>query len=135
MYKCRAMLQGNQVAEQIATCACFSGDCKLSALEGCIEMLDIVVASPGLVVEQSDAPQAYTQTQPKGGKTWIELPVDPWFPAWKRVRRPMARLRLALRGHPLPGVYWKKHGCKSFWSSDLRRCRFRHRVSPTRSFV
>ncbi len=79
------------------------------------KLLDAVSVLPGNAGEQSDAPQAYTQSKIDAGtneyntETWVELPKHMWRPEWHGMRRPVCPLHLSLYGHPLSGVFWERH--------------------------
>ena len=50
--------------------------------------------------------------------TWVELPREWWPEEWgKKYRRPVVKLRLALYGHPLSGVFWERHCQKALFSA------------------
>ncbi len=108
-YKGRVVFQGNQVADHTATMAVFQDIGSSACLLTAFKIVALVAAAPGNKGEQSDAPQAYTQAELQGIETWIELPREQWPEAWEKFRRPVCRLRLALYGHPMSGVYWELH--------------------------
>ena len=136
-YKGRVVFQGNQVSDHTATMAVFQDIGSSACLLTASKIVDTVAAAPGNYGEQSDAPQAYTQAELQGIETWIELPRDQWPETWKKFRRPVCMLRLALYGHPMSGVYWELH-CNQrlkkkgfgaipgweqcFWHADLNCC-------------
>ena len=98
--KCPTTRPPTAVFQDIGSSACLLTASKI---------VDTVAAAPGNYGEQSDAPQAYTQAELQGIETWIELPRDQWPETWKKFRRPVCMLRLALYGHPMSGVYWELH--------------------------
>ena len=61
--------------------------------------------------QDSDALAVYTQVRLQGDDTWVELPpaARPKERSWERFHRLVARLTLALYGHPLAGLYWENH--------------------------
>ena len=92
-----------------------SSACLLTASK----MADVIAGAPGNDGEQSDAPQAYTQSEIEGVDTRVELPPDQWPPSWffpasggrpprPKYRRPVCPLRLALYGHPKSGACWER---------------------------
>ena len=71
---------------------------------------------PGNDGGQSDAPQAYTQALFNFGSgeqaidTWVSLPKEEWPKEWHgKYHNPVVKLRLALYGHPLAGLFWERH--------------------------
>ena len=109
-YKGRVVFQGNRVQDQNANYAVFDELASSASLMSAGKMLDIIGCQDGFTVEQSDAQQAYTQSELGGVETWIMLPRDQWRPGWSgKFRVPVVRLRLALYGHPLSGAYWERH--------------------------
>ena len=108
-YKGRVVFQGNNVTDHTATMAVFQDIGSSACLLTASKVVDVVAAAPGNAGAQSDAPQAYTQAELHGTETWIELPKEQWPESWKKFRRPVCRLRLALYGHPLSGVYCELH--------------------------
>ena len=95
-------------------------------------LFDLIGTMPGNIVEQSDAPQAYTQSLLGGEPTWIFLPRSQWPPEWKGYKNPVCRLRLALCGHPLSGLYWERHSrdCVSRFSENRRMGTVGHPPRP-----
>ena len=79
------------------------------------KLLDAVAMLPGNTGGQSDAPQAFTQALLYGDRlddaveTWIIIPEEQRPASWSKFRSPVVRLRLALYGHPLSGLFWEKH--------------------------
>ena len=114
-YKGRVVFQGNNVTDQTATMAAFSDIGGSACLLSASKMADVIAVVPGNSGQQADAPQAYTQAELLGKDTWIELPRDRWPASWftstgkPKYRRPVCRLRLALYGHPLSGVFWERY--------------------------
>ena len=81
------------------------------------KMVDYFGSLAGHEVEMSDAPGAFTQSEPQGGETWITLPREQWPQSWdKRYRLPVVKLRLALYGHPLAGCCWEQT-----WTHEVRK--------------
>ena len=75
--------------------------------------------SKAMFDEQSDAKQAYIQSDLGGTPSYVRLPRERQPAAWKNMRDPVCRLRKALYGHPDAGGYWEKH-CEK----HLRKCGF-----------
>ena len=88
------------------------------------KFLDAVSLLPGCSGQQSDAVSAYTQTLLYGDgrttpvDTWVSIPKDRWpkkedkpelRAKFESCKRPVVRLRLALYGHPLSGLFWERH--------------------------
>ena len=73
--------------------------------------LDHVGHMLGHSVQDADATGAYTQSPMTGVTTYVIIPRDRWPESWKKFKQPVARLRLALEGHPKAGKYWGDH-CK-----------------------
>ena len=57
----------------------------------------------------------------KGDDTWVSLPKDQWpkGKGWGKYYNPCVKLKLALYGHPLAGLYWGNH-C----NNALTKCGF-----------
>ena len=72
-------------------------------------MLDAISCLPNCDGQQADALQAYTQAELGGCETWIFLPKSQQPASWSKFRSPVCRLKLALYGHPLAGVFWERH--------------------------
>ena len=62
-----------------------------------------------------------TQATFEGSDTWVQLPRDQWpkGAGWEEYYNPCVKLKLALYGHPLAGLYWENH-CKN----ALAKCGF-----------
>ena len=114
-YKGRIVFQGNNVKDELGYAAVFTDQGSSASFLAASKLLDVVSMLPGCDGGQSDAPQAYTQALLYNGEddeveTWIFLPRDQWPRKWATTyKRPVVRLRLALYGHPLSGLFWEKH--------------------------
>lgn len=113
--KGRVVFQGNQVRDQFGEVAFFQELGASPAPMNASKVTDIHGFFYDYVVQQADAPQAYTQTELKGHPTWVRLPKEMWPKnddgtyKWDNIRDPVVPLRLALYGHPDAGGYWEKH--------------------------
>ena len=106
-YKGRVVFQGNNVKDQDNNWAVFQEMASSASLLSASKMTDFVGNLPGNCCEQSDAPQAYTQSELGGDETWIIIPPERRPAGWKKFRQPVCRLRLALYGHALSGCFWE----------------------------
>ena len=70
---------------------------------------DCFGCAPGHTVQMADGEQAYIQAELGGNACWICLPPEARPSSWGKYRRPVARLRKALYGHPDSGTMWEKH--------------------------
>lgn len=70
------------MTDQIATYAVCQELGSTAPLMSASRVLGAVAIRLGFYGEQSYAPQAYKQTELKGGDAWIELPSDHWPPGW-----------------------------------------------------
>ena len=72
----------------------------------------MVARAPDCTGQQSDAVSGYTQAMLYGDNRttpvdfWVSIPPEQAPASWKEYRSPVRRLRLALYGHPLSGVFW-----------------------------
>ena len=82
-YKGRVVFQGNNVKDENSNQALFHEMGSSASLLAASKLLDLIDTMPGNVVEQSDAPQAYTQSLLGGEPTWIFLPRPQWPEEWK----------------------------------------------------
>ena len=83
--------------------------------------LDALGQLPGNHGQDSDAVSAYTQATLQGDDTWVSLPKEQWPKGcgWEKYYQPCVKLKLALYGHPLAGLYWENH-CQN----ALKKCGF-----------
>ena len=89
-------------------------------------MVDAFGMLPGHQLSQSDAVQAYLQTQFRvlGGDTvtWVRLPREFWPKEWYgKYRDPVCPLVFALHGHPDRGGLWEIH-CEEAVKQTGRAC-------------
>lgn len=89
--------------DQTAIFAVVQKPTRAASLMSAPEVLDTVTASPEFAWEQSDAPQAYMQTDLRGNDAWVELPVDRWLPEGKRMRRPLVKTAFRPLWTPIVG--------------------------------
>ena len=115
-YKGRVVFQGNNVRDENGHATLFTEQGSSASHLSASKLLDIVSMLPGNDGGQSDAPQAYTQalfnfgSGEKAVDTWVSLPKEEWPKEWNgRYRNPVVKLRLALYGHPLAGLFWERH--------------------------
>ena len=114
-YKGRVVFQGNNVKDELGYDAVFTDQGSSAIFLAASKLLDVVSMLPGCDGGQSDAPQAYTQALFDNGEndevgTWVFLPQDQWPSGWiGKFKRPVVRLRLALYGHPLSGLFWEEY--------------------------
>ena len=108
-YKGRIIYRGDSAKDQDDNCAVYADMASSASLLAGSRMVDATGLMSGHGCEQSDAPGAYTQTE-LGGKvvTWISIPRNRHPPEWRKFKRPVCILRLALYGHPLSGCFWER---------------------------
>ena len=117
-YKGRVVFQGNQVRDESGLAAVFSDQASGSAHLKASRLLDVIARAPDCPGQQSDAVSARTRTLLHGDEktepveTWVALPHVQEPSSWANIPSPMCRLRLALYGHPLSGVFWERHCLK-----------------------
>ena len=70
---------------------------------------DFYGCQQGHTIEVADAEQAYVQAEMKGLPTYVALPYEEVPNQFKKMNRPVFRLRKALYGHPEAGAYWEAH--------------------------
>ena len=123
-YKGRVVFQGNNVRDESGMAAVFTDQGSSASFIQASKLLDTVAMLPGNTGGQSDAPQASTQALLYGDglddavETWIIIPEEQRPASWSKFRSPVVRLRLALYGHPLSGLFWEKtlpQAAKSCW--------------------
>ena len=110
-YKGRVVFQGSNVHTENNQFAVFSEQGTDASHHTSGKWLDLIARLPGCHGQDSDAVSAYTQAKLQGDDIWVELPpeVQPSDGSWRKFSRPVVRLRLALYGHPLAGLYWENH--------------------------
>lgn len=118
-FKGRVVYQGNNVKDENYDMAIFSDLSSAPSSMEAAKAVDAYGLFPGNVVEQSDAEQAYIQSDLGGTPSYVRLPRERQPAAWKNMRDPVCRLRKALYGHPDAGGYWEKH-CEK----HMRKCGF-----------
>ena len=120
-FKARVVFRGDAVKNEDGLQAVFSEQGSSACLISGVKVLDAVARLPGNSGEERDGQQAYIQAPLGGNPTYVFLPKDQWPADWhQRFKRPVVRLRLALYGHPLAGLFWEKHA-----SEAVQRCGFR----------
>ena len=108
VHKGRVVFAGNRVKNESGLQAVFSEQSSSACLVAGIKTLDAIARIPGNAGEDRDAEQAYIQANLGGPPTWVHLPPDQWPDTWKgKYTKPVVRLKLALYGHPLAGLYWE----------------------------
>ena len=119
-YKARVVFRGDQVKNEEGLQAVFQEQSSSACLISGIKTLDIVARLPGNDGQERDGQQAYIQAQLGGAPTYVHLPPDQWPKEWRHsFRRPVVRLRLALYGHPMAGLYWEQHA-----AAAIEKCGF-----------
>ena len=114
-FKGRAVFQGNWVLDEYGMQTFFPDQGSGASFMTASRLLDAIALLPGCSGQQSDAPQAYTQTKLGKGleeghrETWVRLPRNQWPKEWEGMTDPVCPLILALYGHPLSGTYWEKY--------------------------
>ena len=118
-FKYRLVFSGDRVVNQSWEKALFQdlGSSPASMESG--KCVDMHGSTPGHVVQQADAEQAYIQADLKGPTTWVLLPEELWPDSWyvsaadgtrvPKYHRPVVQLKKALYGHPDAGTYWEMH--------------------------
>ena len=69
---------------------------------------------------QTAKPSAYTQADLGGEETWVSLPKTLWPDSWNKFKRPVCRLKFALYGHPLIGVFSETKISKGKWGHSAK---------------
>lgn len=73
-------------------------------------MFNIIGCQSEWVVQQSDAQQAYAQSELKGTEAWFFLPCGQWNQErHAKSKQPDVRLCLAPNGRPLTAASWEMH--------------------------
>ena len=117
--KYRVVFQGNQVHTQNWEAAVFQGVGSAPASMDAGKCVDIIGSLPGNDLQQSDAEQAYLQSDFTGTETWVAIPEEGWPEDWWMINpdgtktpkydRPVVRMLKALYGHPDSGTIWEEH--------------------------
>jgi hypothetical protein len=110
-WKGRFVFRGSCVKDEMNNNAIFDELSSSPATLEASKAVDAYGLIPGNSSSQCDAEQAYVQSKLGGTETWVRIPKERWPPEWKKFRRPVVKLRLALYGHPDAGGYWEAH-CK-----------------------
>jgi len=122
-YKGRIVFQGNEVRDERHDYAFFDDVASAPAALEASKSCDAYGLLFGNHVQQSDALQAYTQTD-LGGEfvTWVRLPREFWPAAWEKmnIQDPVVPLVKALYGHPRAGQCWEKHAEKHLFAVGFR---------------
>ena len=119
-YKGRVVFRGDAVKNEDGLAAVFNEQGSSACLISGIKVLDAVARLPGNDGQERDGQQAYIQAKLGGNPTYVHLPRDQWPAEWKdKYVKPVVRLKLALYGHPLAGLYWEKHAAEA-----IVRCGF-----------
>ena len=105
------MFQGNHVRTESNQMALFSDQGTGANHHTSGKWLDAIGRLPGMAGQDSDAVSAYTQATLQGDDTWVSLPKEQWpkNSGWEKYYNPVVKLKLALYGHPLAGLYWEDH--------------------------
>ena len=80
--KYRVVFQGNQVHTQNWEAAVFQGIGSAPASMDAGKCVDIIGNLPGHDLQQSDAEQAYLQSEFTGTETWVGIPQEGWPEDW-----------------------------------------------------
>lgn len=81
-YKGRVAFEGSFVFGQSSNFAVVEELASLASLMSVANMIGVMGCQEDWAVQQSDALQAYTQSELKGVETWIFLPRDQWSKGW-----------------------------------------------------
>ncbi|MDP7560508.1 MAG: hypothetical protein QF745_08200, partial [Planctomycetota bacterium] len=114
-YKGRVVFQGNYITDKYGTQTFFPDQGSGASFMTASRLADAIALLPGCSGQQSDAPQACTQTKLGKGleeshrETWVRLPRNMWPPEWAGMSAPVCPLVLALYGHPLSGTHWENY--------------------------
>ena len=108
-YKGRVVFQGNNVKDENNQYAIYSEQSTTSNHHTSGKWLDFIEKLDGNHIQDSDVVSAYTQATLDGADTWVILPRDQWprGKGWERFHQPCVKLKVALYGHPLAGLFWE----------------------------
>ena len=140
-YKGRVVFRGDNVRDQDDNHAVFQDITSYTSLLASSRMLDTIGLMPNHVCEQSDAPGAFTQAELQGYvETWVYLPRNMQPDSWRKYRRPVCKLRLALYGHPLSGCFWEQKVMKSLLAEGFSKvqeweCAYPHKTLKVFLFI
>ena len=110
-FKGRFVLQGNEIRTQNHDYAVFNELGSNPATLEASKITDLWGSAPGHTSQQTDARQAYVQSEARGEVvTWVRLPHE-WRPkGWiGKFKDPVVPMRRSLYGHPQSGGWWELH--------------------------
>ena len=120
-YKGRVVLRGDIVKDDSGSYAIFTEQGSSASQMTAAKIMDIISRLPGCDGQAADAVSAYTQVKmedahkllkiPKSEcpDIWIRLPRHKWPRPWYSMEDPVVPLERNLYGHPLAGLFWKRH--------------------------
>lgn len=119
-YKGRVVFEGSLVSDQTSNVAVFEEVAPSASLMSASKIIDVIGRQQGWGIQQSDAQQAFPQSELKCTDTWVFPPSDQWPKGWEsKYRSQVVKLRLALYGHPLSGALWERHCTEALLSAGF----------------
>lgn len=104
------MFEGSFVSIQNSNVAVFGELASSAPLMSASKMVEIPGCPKGWTIQQSDAQQAYTQSELHCTGTRIFLPSGQCLRGWNtKYRNLVVKRRLGLYGHPVSGACWVRH--------------------------
>ncbi len=108
-FKGRVVFRGNQVVNRHWETAIFQDLGNAPATMDASRFADFFGCLKDHDTQIADTAQAYIQAPLKGDACWVVLPNECRPASWKSFKKPVVRLRKALRGHPDSGTFWEQH--------------------------
>ena len=120
-YKCGAVLRGDIVKDDSASCAVFSEQRSSASQITASKVMDIKSRLPSCAGQAADAVSAYTLVKMEDAPSllrtspmsecpdiWIRLPKHRWPKSWSNMEDPVVPLVRNLFGHPHNGLFWER---------------------------